>query len=205
MDAAKGLPLGETPFLHTYVVEHIHDFLVKESGYTTAAAKNALLAEGASHLRKFVSDTPQSKGRYPFKKSVIASLEDARQEWWREQHGGVYVACPDIALRSPCEHRIVFEGKLIRGSTEVAARKALAEGVFESAFYRGLPTLLRGRDGEADSYEFACLLAYDASEGAELWNAWKKVSDDVRESTSKELFTRVMIIRAKREEQVRVQ
>ena len=124
MDAAKGLPLGETPFLQTYVVEHIHDFLVKESGYTTAAAKNALLAEGASHLRKFVSDTPQSKGRYPFKKSVIASLEDARQEWWRE-HGGVYVACPDTALRSACEHRIVFEGKLFRGSTEVDAGIAL--------------------------------------------------------------------------------
>ena len=132
--------------------------------------------------------------KYPFKKSIVASLHDARQEWWQDE-GGVHLACPDIALLSPL--KIVFEGKLFRENSQAAAKKALVEGVFESAFYRGLPTLLSGRDEKADCYDYACLLAYDASEKRELSNAWANVSNEVRDSCWEAMSTRVMVLQRK--------
>ena len=39
----------------------------------------------------------------------------------------------------------------------------LVEGVYECAFYRGLPTLLGAEDDGYTSYDYACLAAFDAS------------------------------------------
>ena len=44
-------------------------------------------------------------------------------------------------------------------------------------FYRGLPSIAPRKEGEAGwDYEFACLLAYDASENGELAALWDAVN-----------------------------
>jgi hypothetical protein len=185
----------EVDFLQRYIVNNISRFLIDKEGLDEGKAKQALLAEGADHLEE-VSGTPCSLDKYPFKKSIVESLNSATHDWWCGE-GGTYNSYPDIALRSPCKFRVVIEGKLFRGKTEAAARKALVDGIFETSFYRGLPRLLRDKDADADSYEYGCFLAYDASPEGALWKAWQDINEEVRTSIWNTLFTHVLVLRRK--------
>src|SRR6201982_332171 len=171
------------------------EFLVGQVGLSQSDAKKALMAEGADHLAE-TSDTPYSRDKYPFQKSIVKALSDPQVEWWQPT-GGTRNACPDIALRHPCPYRVVIEGKLFRGKGVAAARRALVEGIFETSFYRGLPTLLRGKDETANSYEYGCFLAYDASPDGQMWKAWNEINEQVRASIWNTLFTHVMVFRKK--------
>jgi hypothetical protein len=132
---------SEGAFCKQRVVPQVHSFLLKE-GYSKEQAKQALLAEGydTNELRQLSSGTPASKRKYAFKKGVTRTLRTARTEWWRKGKG-LYHSCPDFAFLSP-DFNIVFEGKLFRGGGVQRARTEIVDGVFECAFYRGLPTLL---------------------------------------------------------------
>jgi hypothetical protein len=77
------------------------------------------------------------------------------------------------------------------------ARSALVDGIFETSFYRGLPTLLRGKHEAAACYDFGCFLAYDASPEGHLWNGWSSVNQVVRHSIWDALFTYVIVLRRK--------
>jgi hypothetical protein len=192
---AKRINFPEVAFLQQFIVKNIYGFLIGHMGLAPSEAKRALMAEGAEHLAE-ASGTPYSRDKYPFQKSIVHALEDAQVEWW-EPSGGTRNACPDIALRHPCLYRVVIEGKLFRGKGVAAARRALVEGIFETSFYRGLPTLLRGKDDAADSYEYGCFLAYDASPDGQMWNAWNEINEQVRASIWNTLSTHVMVFRKK--------
>ena len=185
----------EVNFLKLGVVPSVHSFLIKNR-YTVAEAKGALLAEGYKDKRllRLVSGTPASKGVYPFKKGISRALKTARIEWWKEGKGQ-YASCPDFALCLP--HRIVFEGKLFRNGESQTAKTQLVEGVFECSFYRGLSTLLSRKGQDSCGYDFACLVAYDASDGQSLKKAWKElreINDPVVRSLWENLRAYVMVL-----------
>jgi len=185
----------EGPFFKKYVVPNVHKFLItKEEKLDPDKAKKALLAEGFVDLPDFASDTPASKERYPYKKNIVATLRNARNDWW-ENKASLSNSCPDLALRSPCEHRIVFEGKLFRNGGVEKAKTVLVNGIFEAFFYRGVPTLLRGKEQYSSGYDYACLLAYDASPLGALQKAWREMNKDVALSLWNQLHVYIMILR----------
>src|ERR1700683_4421474 len=113
----------EPRFFKKYIVPNVYRFLTDGEHYEPGNARKALLAEGFADkvLHDLASDTPASRLRYPYKKSIVATLRTAKTDWWatppRLSH-----SCPDLALRSPCEHRIVFEGKLFRNGSIAMAK-----------------------------------------------------------------------------------
>jgi len=185
----------EGDFFKLRVIPGVHSFLMSR-GYGTDQAKSALLAEGygTKELRTLVSGTPASKQIYPFKKWISLALKAASTEWWVKTKG-LYASCPDFALRSP--HRIVFEGKLFREGSLQRAKSELVKGVFECAFYRGLPTLFGTEGQDSRGYDYGCLLAYDSSNTQSLVKAWKelqKVNEPVALSCWKDLRVYVMVL-----------
>jgi hypothetical protein len=182
----------EGPFLKEQVVPKLHSFLTVH-GYSPDQAKKMLLAEGCGtkELKHLVSGTPASKPRYPFKKGISKALEGAQDEWWKAQKG-LYASCPDFALRAP--HKIVFEGKLFTGGSLKAAKSCLVHGIYECAFYRGLPTLLVSEDGDATGYDFGCLFVYDASPMHSVSDALRDVNKEVRQSWWTELKVFMMVV-----------
>jgi hypothetical protein len=67
-------------------------------------------------------------------------------------------------------------------------------GIYEAFFYRALPELQDGGRYAPWKYDYACLLAYDASPGATLKAAWKSLGPQVRESFWASGNIKVMIL-----------
>jgi hypothetical protein len=193
IDSAKARTYRlELPFLKEQVVPKVHSFLTAH-GFTPEQAKKMLLAEGykTKELKEFVSGTPASSPRYPFTKGFSKALEIAQVEWWQKQKG-LYASYPDFALRAP--HKIVFEGKLFTKGGPMAAKSCLVHGIYECAFYRGLPSLLVSEGGDATGYDFGCLFVYDASEKHSVSDALRDVNKEVRQSWWAELKVFVMVV-----------
>jgi hypothetical protein len=182
----------EGTFFKKQILPNIHSFLCAQ-GLRSDRAKESLLAEGYQDpfLKEFVSGTPASKPRYPFKKGILRALNGAKKEWW-EKGKGLHASCPDAALGIP--YNVVFEGKLFRQRTLEAAKSAIVNGVYEYIFYRGLPTLLDATEQSAAGYDYACLLAYDASKKQLLNQAWDNVEGAVKSSCWEDLHVYVMIL-----------
>src|SRR5260370_25067842 len=119
----------EGPFFKSHVIPAVHSFLIAE-GLTRDEAIKSLLAEGYLDLLGYASGTPASKRLYPFKKSIAATLKDARKACW-EDGKVLFNSCPDLALRSPCEHSVVFEGMLFRSDSLEVAKSAIVTAIFD--------------------------------------------------------------------------
>jgi hypothetical protein len=184
--------LLEGPFLKEKIVPGVYSFL-QSQGYGKAEAQRALLAEGCRDplIKELVSGTPSSKQLYPFQKGISRAMRSAQKEWW-EKGKGLHPSCPDFALLSP--HRIVFEGKLFREGGPQKARREIVHGVYECAFYRGLPTLLSGGNLGGLSYDYACLVAFDTTAEQSLVAAWQHLNEDVKRAFWTELRVYVMIL-----------
>jgi hypothetical protein len=100
----------------------------------------------------------------------------------RGTRNGITGSSPDFALSTPFPHKIVFEGKYFRRGSPDTAGSALATGIYQAFFYRALPELQGDRRHPPWKYDYACLLAYDASPEGRLTAAWNLVSSEVRKS-----------------------
>jgi hypothetical protein len=91
-------------------------------------------------------------------------------------------SCPDFALRDPFPYSILFEGKYFpRGSPELAQRHLVTD-ICQPSFYRGLPRLAATKRHPEWNYDYACLMAYDASRAGTLTSAWKALPLETRRS-----------------------
>jgi len=182
----------EGPFFKEQVVPSVHSFL-RAQGYSREQARESLLAEGCQdpQISDLVCGTPSSKTGYPFTKGLSKALRNAKVKWW-EDGKGLHPSCPDIAILNP--YKIVFEGKLFRHGGLARAKTEIVHDVYECAFYRGLPTLFHGGHDLSSNYDYACLLAFDATQDQALICAWKLVDKDVKDSIWKDLGVHVMIL-----------
>ena len=164
-------------FLHEYLIPCVHTYLATVKG-SEAAAKEMLLAEGYTHHPREAFGTPASPISHPFDKILGASAANLLVKWTGTKPSSHLArACPDLALRGP--HKVVFEVKYFRDGGG-SPSSALASGIYQAAFYRGLPRVeVRGREWD---YPFACLLAYDATKEGKLLSAWQIIPRDVRDA-----------------------
>jgi hypothetical protein len=170
----------EAAFLNGQVIPVVHDAVVAE-GLSPADATRALLNEYYRNVPE-CSGTPARTRRHPFNKIAGASPAEVYRRWSAKRGGLALVqSCPDFALRDPFPHAIVFEGKYYRQGSLQYAQQELVRDIYQAFFYRGLPHLAETPAGRASwKYDYACLVAYDASPGGTLRKAWKDLPSRVR-------------------------
>jgi hypothetical protein len=111
-----------------------------------------------------------------------ATAHDIYARWADEANKSSLVqSCPDFALREPFPHRIVFEGKYFPNGSSQYAQRELVSNIYQAFFYRGLPFVAETAKGRAAwDYDYACLLAYDASPTGSLKQAWRDLPARVK-------------------------
>jgi hypothetical protein len=150
---------------------------------TDAKVKQALLNEYHPSMPEISSHTPARTAKHPFTKMLGANAQEVYDRWADEGNNSSLVqSCPDFALREPFPHKIVFEGKYFANGSRQYAQRALVENIYQAFFYRGLPYVPETVKGRAAwDYDYACLLAYDASTTGSLKHAWENLPTRVKQ------------------------
>jgi hypothetical protein len=176
-DTHKRYP--EQAFLNEFVTPRIHSFLTEKQGYAKDDAAKALLSESSGHLTDITSGSPARRERHPFQKVLGVSAEEVMHVWRGQiKSHPLTQSCPDLALRAP--FTTVIEGKYFSTGSAKVAEKALVSGIYQSFFYLGLSKLPATKTHPAWDYEYACLIAYDASPEGTLPQAWAGLNPEVR-------------------------
>lgn len=106
-------------------------------------------------------------------------------------------ACPDFAICSPFPYHIIFEAKYFKGRSAVTAKRELVADAYQAFFYRALPTD-KTKDKRPDwDYDYACLLAYDASPNGVLKDAWCQIDSQVKRGFWEGANVYIMIVRGR--------
>ena len=168
----------EGAILDHYIAPQIYSHLTGYLAMGPEEARRAFLSESQSVRDSGISSgSPKRSRKHPFTKEMGASPQRVIQDW--RGPSGLVQACPDMALRSP--YKIVIEGKYFRKGGKQAAETALVTGIYECFFYRGLVNLPETKRYAAWDYDYACLLAYDATETASLFEAWRGIDESVKQ------------------------
>jgi len=187
----------EGAFFKLLGVEYIYNFLTKGTGMPEEEARMALLSETFRNCRNISSNSPRSKEKHPFTKNG-ESIKKIVTRWWNpSEKSVVQQSCPDLALGPPCRHRIVIEGKYFRKGGFEAAQSELVKDIYQCFFYRGLPFVAKSATHPSWEYDYACLLAYDASDAGNLSLAWKQLDKRVVDGLWQGANIHVMVIRSR--------
>ena len=164
----KSFPEGA--LLNHYVLPAIHRFVSQLNGMDSDRARESLLSESYHQMGEYASGTPARLSRHPFEKVIGASAQSVVRRW--KSSNPTVKSYPDLALRAPCLYRTVFEGKYFSRGGLTAAETALATNIYQAFFYRGLARLPEDPRRPAWDYEYACVLAYDATPDGAMLQAW---------------------------------
>ena len=189
-----GIP--EDAFLSGHVIPKLFDSMAKYNGMDATKARQALLSEYTTlRKEKICSDTPARRQKHPFAKIMGASPATIMRQWTSGRDNALTQSCPDFATRDPFPFKIVFEGKYFRkGGANIATRE-LVSSIYQAFFYRGLPYDGSKKNGPVWDYEFACMLAGDASEEGSLQRAWEALPSKVKRGFWEGANIYVMIVR----------
>lgn len=170
----------ESNFVNAFMLPSISEYL--RQTLSPADAVTAFLTESVDAREKqgLASGTPASSHQHLFTKVLGVSAKTLVDMWWGTgKKKPLSQSCPDWAFRSPCQHTVVFECKLFRKGGLDAAKTELVKSIYQCFYYRGQPKVpASGRHTEWD-YDYACLVAYDASERGCLIEAWKRIDAKV--------------------------
>jgi hypothetical protein len=176
--SAPHTAFAEGAFLNVFVAPHLHEFLAKRLG--TDDARLALLSEAYRRIPGYASGTPARPQLHPFSKVIGVQPRAVMKQWRTSGRRSLVRSCPDLALRPPCQHKIVFEGKYFSTGGVSVAETALATGIYQAFFYRGLPSVPETSRRRGWDYDYACLLAYDTTEDGSLLKAWATLDRTVQ-------------------------
>jgi|GEM_PF-986327 len=186
----------EGAFLNQYIIPAIHHFLAVDQGLGIANATQTLLSESYRHIPRLSSGSPSRSVPHPFKKVMGAKSPEIIKQWRGNGPGAAVVqSCPDIALRNPFPHRVLLEGKFFAKGGIQAAETALVTGIYQSFFYLGLPTIAERPNHPAWDYDYACFLAYDATDEGTLLQSWQSLDPKVKRGCWEGANLYVMILR----------
>jgi len=191
-DANAHLRWPEGAFLGGYVVPTIHATL-KSRGLSASEARQALLSESFRRMSDMCSGTPARKDPHPFDKVLAPSTHQIAQKW--RTTSPLKQSCPDLALRAPCDFTVVFEGKYFEQGGLQRAETELVTNLYQAFFYRALPKIPGTDARPAWEYDFACLLACDASLKGSLKSAWSSLDPSARRGFWDGANVYVMILR----------
>ena len=196
-DRQKHLRLPEAAFLNSFAVPTLFKHLQDWAGLSAEQAREALLNEYHRTMPEVSTRSPIRATRHPFKKMLGANAETIYRQWRDpRQNYGLTQACPDFALGKPFPQSIVFEGKYFAAGSKDYAARQLVTDLYQAFFYRGLPRVeASGRGHPEWNYDYACLLAFDASPAGTLAAAWDSLEVSVRGSFWEGANIYVMILR----------
>lgn len=197
-DRQKHLRLPEAAFLNGQALPVLFDFIQTYGGLSEDQARKALLNEYYRTTPAISEQSPIRWERHPFRKVLGGNARDIYRRWKNPDEGGALTqSYPDFSLRDPFPHSILFEGKYFpRGSLEYAQSK-LVINIYQAFFYRGLPRLEGTKKHPEWKYNYACLLAYDASPKGTLSEAWAALDFRTKRSFWVGANVYVMILRGK--------
>ena len=186
----------EEAFLNHFVIPQLFNELQTQLGLEPKRAQTALLSENYRHMQTLSSGSPVRKDRHPFDKSLARNPEDVMSQWRNGKTSALRQSCPDFALRDPCPHSVVFEGKYFEIGSVARAETELVSSIYQAFFYRALPKVERSHSHAAWNYQFSCLLACDASPEASFKRAWDSLPARVQKGFWEGANVYVMILRA---------
>jgi hypothetical protein len=193
-DKKKHLRSPEAVFLNEQALPKLFDLLIHR-GLSREQAQEALLSENYRGTPELALGSPVRWERHPFRKTLGARPSDIYLGWTKPDKHGLAQSCPDFSLHKPFPHAILFEGKYFsEGSLELAQRQ-LVEDIYEAFFYRGLAPLAAARKYPDWNYDYACLMAYDASASGTLSKAWERLPIETRSSFWESANVYAMILR----------
>ena len=134
---------AEGAFLNHFVLPALYRFVAEYPGMDPEKARESLLSESYRRMRAYASGSPARSAKHPFDKAVGVSAPGVIRRW--KSATALIQSCPDLALRAPCPHHVVFEGKYFRRGGLGAAERALAAGSTKHSSTEGLPGLRRPR------------------------------------------------------------
>lgn len=178
----RHLRLPEAVLLNHYVLPVLYKELQVQVRLSADDAKRALLNEYHRSTPDISQRSPIRAMRHPFRKVLGASPASVYKEWRSGAKGALTQSCPDFALQAPFPHSIVFEGKYYSSGSLAYAEKQLATNLYQAFFYRGLPRLDATKKHPEWNYDYACLLAFDASRDGTLKQAWRNLGQTMQES-----------------------
>jgi hypothetical protein len=184
---------AEGAFLNHFVLPTLHRFVAEYPGMDPEKARESLLSESYRRMKKYASGSPARSAKHPFDKVVGVSAPGVIRRW--KSATALIQSCPDLALRAPCPHHVVFEGKYFRRGGLGAAESALAADIYQAFFYRGLARLAATKTHPAWDYDYACVLAYDGTEDGALSRAWNGLRPKIGKGCWEGAGIYVMILR----------
>jgi len=187
---------SEGALLNHYLLPAIHHFVSQLDGMDPDRARESLLSESYRAMPAYASGTPARVSRHPFEKVIGASAQSVVRRW--KSVNPTVKSCPDLALRTPCPYRTVFEGKYFSRGGLTAAETALATNIYQAFFYRGLGKIPETPHRPAWNYEYACVLAYDATPDGSMLQAWDGLRRKIGKGCWEGAGIYVMMLRGRR-------
>jgi hypothetical protein len=181
----------ESAFVNTYVIPCLFGQLKLEAG--CEAARRSLLSESWRNMKHFCEASPARSQRHPFGKEIGAKSSAIAKQWKGQAGETLIQPCPDFALREPFP-KIVFEAKYFSKGDRGAAETVLVTSIYQAFFYRALPFVAARKSKPAWDYDYACLLAYDASEKGSLKSAWDSLNENCKKGFWEGANVFVMIV-----------
>jgi hypothetical protein len=194
-ESKKHLRAPEATFLNLFAVPTLFEQLSAVGDLTEEQARDALLNEYYRWTPEYSKAGPFRSIEHPFSKMMTEPPDAVYRSWTtKEDNWGLSRCGPDFALRDPFPHRILFEGKYFSGGTKEYAGRELVKDIYQACFYRGLPAV-PPINGHAEwKFDYACLLAFDASPQRSLLAAWNAMGHPVRQSLWDSANVYVMIL-----------
>jgi hypothetical protein len=190
----KSFPEGA--LLNHYVLPAMHHFVSQLDGMDSDRACESLLSESYRQMGKYASGTPARLSRHPFEKVIGSSAQSVVRRW--KSAKPTVKSYPDLALRAPCPYRTVFEGKYFSRGGLAAAETALATNIYQAFFYRGLARIPETSRRPAWDYDYACVLAYDATPDGSMLQAWDGLRPKIGNGCWEGAGIYVMILRGRK-------
>jgi len=196
--ARKHMRIPESAFLCQYAIPTIFRRMQSVDGIGEKEAKQSLLSEVYKNMKDYSLWTPARTRGHPFTKLMGARAAEIVAQWMGKNGSCLRQACPDFAFRDPFPFRIVFEGKYFKAGGVDKAKTELVNCAYQAFYYRALPYAPPRKCSPAWNYDFACLLAYDASKNGSLTEVWNSLRPEVRQGFWDGASVYVMILRGKR-------
>jgi hypothetical protein len=185
----------EASFLNHFVIPEVFELVSAYEAMDDSRARQALLSEYEAMRKKFCSGAPTRQERHPFRKIIGTKPTAIMQQWLSGRSNALTRSAPDLAIRDPFPFKLVFECKYFEGGGVGKGATDLVTSIYQSFFYLGLPYIPSRNGGPSWDYEFACMLAGDASEGESLRKAWEAIPREVRRGFWEGANIFVMIVR----------
>lgn len=191
----KHMRQPENAFLYQYAFPIICRHMQTVDGIGPDEVKQSLLSEFYRNMKDCCLQTPARTRGHPFTKIIGAKPADIVAQWTGKSGAPLRQACPDFAFRDPFPFKIVFEGKYFESGSTARAGTELVTSTYQAFYYRGLPYVPPRKSSPPWDYDFACLLACDASGDGSLKQVWDGLKSDVRRGFWEGANVYVMILR----------